>query len=93
MATKTRFAFSPQAKTKDKLPPTLGYTAHLAAFPINERTRAAKGRFVGNQFVPYHTRSEINAGALDHKAPILGYADDPVELFFLQIQARSPQNT
>ena len=62
------------------------YTANLAAFPINERTRSIKGRFVGNQFVPYHTRSEINAGALNNKAPILGYADDPVELFFLQIQ-------
>ena len=76
----------PTGKNQGQITPNGSYTAHLAAFPINERTRALKGRFVGNQFVPYHTRSEINAGALDHKAPILGYADDPVELFFLQIQ-------
>jgi len=62
------------------------HTANLAAFPITERTKALKGRFVGGSFVPYHTRNEINGGALNGKAPILGYADDPVELFFLQIQ-------
>ncbi|MDO4877679.1 MAG: MltA domain-containing protein [Neisseria sp.] len=62
------------------------YTANLASFPINERTKALKGRFAGNRFLPYHTRNEINGGALNGKAPILGYADDPVELFFLQIQ-------
>ena len=62
------------------------HTANLAAFPITERTKALKGRFVGGSFVPYHTRNEINGGALNGKAPILGYANDPVELFFLQIQ-------
>lgn len=61
-------------------------TANLAAFPVTERTTALKGRAVGNQFVPYHTRNEINGGALNGKAPILGYADDPVELFFMQVQ-------
>lgn len=63
-----------------------GYTADLGRFPINANTRALKGRFSGSRFVPYYTRSEINAGALNGKAPILGYADDPVELFFLQVQ-------
>jgi membrane-bound lytic murein transglycosylase A len=62
------------------------YTADLSRFPITARSRAIKGRVVGNQFVPYYTRAEINAGALNGKAPILGYADDPVELFFLQVQ-------
>ncbi|MCS4534665.1 murein transglycosylase A [Neisseria montereyensis] len=62
------------------------YSANLAQFPISNRTRALKGRFVGNQFVPYYTRAQINGGALDGKAPILGYADDPVELFFLHVQ-------
>ncbi|MDO5687436.1 MAG: MltA domain-containing protein [Neisseria sp.] len=62
------------------------YTANLSEFPITERTRALKGRFAGNRFVPYYTRAEINAGALNGKAPILAYADDPVELFFLQVQ-------
>jgi len=36
--------------------------------------------------VLYHTRAEIEDGALATKAPILAYAADPVELFFLQIQ-------
>lgn len=62
------------------------YTANLAQFPITARTTALKGRFVGNQFVPYFTRNQINGGALDDRAPILGYANDPVELFFLHIQ-------
>ncbi|MDO5058655.1 MAG: murein transglycosylase A [Neisseria sp.] len=62
------------------------HSADLSRFPINERTKALKGRFTGGQFVPYHPRNEINGGALNGKAPILGYADDPVELFFLQIQ-------
>ena len=36
--------------------------------------------------VLYHTRAEIEEGALANKAGILAYAADPVELFFLQIQ-------
>ncbi len=36
--------------------------------------------------VLYHTRAEIEDGALANKAPILAYAADPIELFFLQIQ-------
>lgn len=62
------------------------YTANLAAFPVTARTKALKGRFEGSRFVPYYTRAQINGGALDGKAPILGYADDPVELFFMHIQ-------
>lgn len=62
------------------------YSARLADFPIGDKTIALKGRVAGNAFVPYYTRAQINAGALNGKAPILGYADDPVELFFLQIQ-------
>ena len=34
----------------------------------------------------YHTRAEVEDGALANKAGILAYAADPVELFFLQIQ-------
>ena len=36
--------------------------------------------------VLYHTRAEIEEGALASKAPVLAYAADPIELFFLQIQ-------
>lgn len=62
------------------------YSANLSLFPITATSKTLKGRFVGNQFVPYYTRKEINGGALNGIAPILGYANDPVELFFLHIQ-------
>ena len=34
----------------------------------------------------YHTRAEIEDGALANKAPILAWAADPIDLFFLEIQ-------
>ncbi|MCP1660136.1 murein transglycosylase A [Neisseria perflava] len=69
------------------------YSADLSKFPITGRTTALKGRFAGNQFVPYYTRAQINGGALDGKAPILGYADDPVELFFMHVQGSGTLQT
>ena len=36
--------------------------------------------------MPYYDRTMIEEGALSGKARILGYAVDPVELFFLQVQ-------
>jgi membrane-bound lytic murein transglycosylase A len=69
------------------------YTANLTTFPINDKTKAIKGRINGNQFVPYYTRAQINAGALNGKAPILGYANDPVELFFLHVQGSGQLKT
>lgn len=62
------------------------YSARLADFPLNGKSTALKGRVQGNAFVPYYTRAQINAGALNGKAPVLGYANDAVELFFLQVQ-------
>ena len=62
------------------------YSANLADFPVNERTRSLKGRTVGNRFVPYYTRAQINAGALNNQAKIIAYAADPVELFFMHVQ-------
>lgn len=40
----------------------------------------------GEQLVPYYTRAEIEAGALEGRELELLYLDDPVELFFMQIQ-------
>jgi membrane-bound lytic murein transglycosylase A len=40
----------------------------------------------GEELVPYYTRAEIDAGALEGKGLELLYLDDPVELFFMQIQ-------
>lgn len=83
---KTTVRIRPTGQNKGAIDANGTYTADLSQFPITARTRALKGRFVGNRFVPYYTRAQINGGALDGKAPILGYADDPVELFFLHIQ-------
>jgi len=40
----------------------------------------------GNKFVPYYTREEIETGALEGQDLELLYFDDPVELFFMQVQ-------
>ena len=69
------------------LPPDL-VRAWPADTPESERDgRPPLGRYdESGQFVPYYTRAEIEDGALDGKAPVLAWAADPVELFFLQIQ-------
>jgi peptidoglycan lytic transglycosylase A len=40
----------------------------------------------GEQLVPYYTRAEIEAGALEGRGLELLYLDDPIELFFMQVQ-------
>ncbi|EGZ51014.1 murein transglycosylase A [Neisseria wadsworthii] len=86
-ASKGTVRVKPTGNNKGAIAADGQYTANLNNFPINERSKSIKGRFVsGNRFIPYYTRAQINGGAIDGKAPILGYADDPVELFFLQIQ-------
>lgn len=56
--------------------------------PAAERTgRPPLGRYdERGRFVLYHDRAAIEDGALDGKVPIIGWAADPVEFFFLQIQ-------
>ncbi|WP_183929394.1 murein transglycosylase A [Sphingomonas sp. BK345] len=45
-----------------------------------------RGRVEGSRLVPYYDRTAIEQGALEGRARVLGYAVDPVELFFLQVQ-------
>jgi membrane-bound lytic murein transglycosylase A len=45
-----------------------------------------RGRLQGNKVVPYATRSEIESGNGSFKSKPIAWAEDPVELFFLQIQ-------
>jgi membrane-bound lytic murein transglycosylase A len=56
--------------------------------PVAERTgRPLLGRYdAQGRFVRYYERAEIENGALDGKVPVIAWAADPVELFFLQIQ-------
>jgi membrane-bound lytic murein transglycosylase A len=43
-----------------------------------------RGRLEGNRVVPYRARAEIESGSFP--APVVAWVEDPVELFFLQIQ-------
>lgn len=45
-----------------------------------------RGRIVGNRVVPYWNRAELTARQENLPAPVLFWAADPVELFFLQVQ-------
>lgn len=45
-----------------------------------------RGRLQGNKVVPYFTRADIEAGSAPMRGKELVWVDDPVDLFFLQIQ-------
>lgn len=45
-----------------------------------------RGRVEGRRLVPYYSRAEIDARGSDLRAPVLAWAADAVEFFFLQIQ-------
>lgn len=44
------------------------------------------GRMVDGRLMPYPERREIEAGALKNLAPEILWIDDPIDIFFLQIQ-------
>jgi membrane-bound lytic murein transglycosylase A len=56
--------------------------------PSDQRTgRGQLGRYdATGKFVPYYSRAEIDAGALVGKAPVIAWAADPINLFFVEIQ-------
>ncbi len=58
----------------------------LGQFSDAMKGKSIRGRVEGTKFIPYYDRTAIEEGALRSKARILGYAVDPVELFFLQVQ-------
>ena len=66
------------------VPPDL-VTVDLAAVSPETRGLRLRGRLEGNRLVPYWSRGEIEARE-PFPAPILGWVEDAVELFFLQIQ-------
>ncbi len=45
-----------------------------------------RGRVVGNKILPYWTREELSARGAQVPYPVLLWADDPIDLFFLQVQ-------
>ncbi|WP_235864866.1 murein transglycosylase A [Pseudothauera lacus] len=50
------------------------------------RNMRLRGRIEGNRVVPYLTRGEVEARGSDLPAPVLLWAEDPIDLFFLQVQ-------
>jgi membrane-bound lytic murein transglycosylase A len=47
---------------------------------------AIYGRITNREFVPYHSRGDIDAGALAGRGLELLWLDDPIDKFFLQVQ-------
>lgn len=58
----------------------------LGAFSADLAGKKIRGKVADTRFVPYDDRTAIEEGSLDGRAAVLGYAADPVELFFLQVQ-------
>lgn len=60
-------------------------TADLSLFDPGLKGRRLDGRVEKNRLVPYHSRAEIEAGALSQKAAVIAWAD-AVDAHILQIQ-------
>ncbi len=58
----------------------------LGKFSTDLKGKRVRGRVDGSTLVPYYDRSQIEQGALAGRAPVIAWAADPVEIFFLQIQ-------
>lgn len=58
----------------------------LGLFSDALKGKRVRGRVDGSALVPYYDRTAIETGAIDRTAPIIAWAADPVEIFFLQIQ-------
>ncbi len=62
-------------------------TVDLSLFSPRFKGEKIIGRYFDQAFVPYHERNEIDyEGSLKGKAEIIAWVNDPVDLFFLQIQ-------
>jgi len=55
--------------------------------PTDREGRPPLGRRnASGAFIPFYSRAEIEGGALMGRAPVIAWAADPIEFFFLQIQ-------
>ncbi|WBO23592.1 murein transglycosylase A [Sphingomonas abietis] len=78
--------------------PSLGYdvpiyglpddmvTADLGQFSPDLKGKTIRGKVQGGKLVPYPDRAQIQGGAIQGHAPVIGYAADKIAFFFLQIQ-------
>ncbi|MDQ2878513.1 MAG: MltA domain-containing protein [Pseudomonadota bacterium] len=58
----------------------------LGLFSDSLKGKKIRGRVEGSNFIPYYDRAAIELGAIDNRAPIIAWAADTVEMFFLQVQ-------
>lgn len=69
----------------------------LSQFSPEWAGKKIRGKVKGSDFVPYEDRTQIEEGALEGRAPIIAWAADPIEFFFLQVQGsgrlRSPDGS
>ncbi len=81
---------SRQASTRHRWPirgvPADMLTIELGDLHPELKGKRVRGRLEGNRVVPYWNRSELMAIAERLPAPVLFWAADPIELFFLQVQ-------
>ncbi len=67
-------------------PPDDMLVVDLSAVYPELKSLRLRGRLQGNKVVPYWNRAEIEAGAAPVQGKEILWVDDPVELFFLQVQ-------
>jgi membrane-bound lytic murein transglycosylase A len=67
-------------------PPDDMLVVDLTALYPELKNLRLRGRLQGNKVVPYWSRAEIEGGAAPVRGKEVVWVDDPVELFFLQVQ-------
>ena len=58
----------------------------LGSISPETRNQRLRGRVDGRRVVPYYTRAEIAAGRAPMSGKEIAWVEDPIELFFLQVQ-------
>lgn len=61
-------------------------TFRLSDFDENAPDRKVVGRVEGHHIYPFHTRAEINRGAIERFAPVIVWVRNQVDRLFLEIQ-------
>ncbi|MGE0011964.1 MAG: murein transglycosylase A [Azoarcus sp.] len=77
---------SPQSRWPIHAPPDDMLTIDLASVYPELKSLRLRGRLVGNTVVPYWTRAELEQRQDQMASKVLLWADDPIDLFFLQVQ-------
>lgn len=67
-------------------PPADMLTIDLAGIYPELKSMRLRGRIDGNKVVPYWTRAELDRQQESLPAEVLFWANDPIDLFFLQVQ-------